>query len=308
MAEAPGLPAGTGVRLVPMTADRFRSWSTASRRGFAAQQVASGATPPREAEEYADREFGLLLPAGPATPDHHLWSVYAGDEEIGHVWLRVSAAEHGPEAFLFDIALLPSARGRGLGRATMLAVESAARGLRASRMRLNVFAHNTVARGLYDSLGYLPETTYVVLRPDDTDPAPKHCALPHVVLAPMTWAGFDTYVTGASEDKVALLPDGLATLDHFFWTATDAGREVGTLWLRIAPKSDGPHAEVLDCSVAESHYAGPLLVGAGEICRERGVVALEARVAGTDPDGWSVHQALGFTVVAQVLEKVLRAR
>ena len=287
-----------------MTADRFRSWSTASRRGFAEQQVASGATPAGEAEKYADRELGRLLPAGPATPDHHLWSVYVGDEEAGHVWLRVSPADQQPEAFLFDIALLPSARGRGLGRATMLAVESAARGLRASRIRLNVFGHNTVARGLYDSLGYLPETTYVVLWLDDTD-APKHGAVPHVVLAPMTWAGFDTYVTGASEDQVALLPDGLATLDHFFWTATDAGREVGTLWLRIAPKSDGLHAEVVDCAVAEPHYAGSLLVGAGEICRERRVVALEARVAGADPDGWSVHQALGFTVVAQVLEKVL---
>ncbi len=56
----------------------------------------------------------------------------------------------------------PAHRGRGLGRAAMVLAEEAARSQGASELGLNVFGPNTVARRLYESLGY--ETTAVNMR------------------------------------------------------------------------------------------------------------------------------------------------
>ncbi len=58
------------------------------------------------------------------------------------------------EGYLFDIEVVASARGRGLGRAAVLAAEQAARERGADVLRLNVFAHNAPARRVYDGLGY----------------------------------------------------------------------------------------------------------------------------------------------------------
>lgn len=71
----------------------------------------------------------------------------------GNVWLAWPWREEGA-AFLLDIHLHPDARGRGLGRAAMLALEHKARELGASGIALNVFGGNEIARNLYRSLGY----------------------------------------------------------------------------------------------------------------------------------------------------------
>jgi len=68
------------------------------------------------------------------------------------------------EAFVLDIELAPNARGRGLGRATMVAAEQAARSLGASVMRLNVFGHNAPARRLYAARGFRVARTALALR------------------------------------------------------------------------------------------------------------------------------------------------
>ena len=53
-----------------------------------------------------------------------------------------------------DIEIDPEHRGRGLGRDTMLLAEEEARRLGRTRIKLNVFARNAVARALYLSLGF----------------------------------------------------------------------------------------------------------------------------------------------------------
>ena len=149
-----------------MTWDDFDTWSGRSRQGFAAQLVASGLLPVPEAEAYAARQFADLLPAGLVTPLHLFWTVRGpGRELLGHLWMRVRPLADEVEAYVFDVEVLPDARGRGLGRATMLAAEAEARARGATVMRLNVFGHNTVAMALYDSLGY------VVSDADPADPA-----------------------------------------------------------------------------------------------------------------------------------------
>ncbi len=74
------------------------------------------------------------------------------------------------EGYVFDVELLPAARGRGLGRATMLAAHDAARSLGATVMRLNVFGHNGTAMALYESLGYAVTAASMHRRLDDLRP------------------------------------------------------------------------------------------------------------------------------------------
>jgi ribosomal protein S18 acetylase RimI-like enzyme len=137
-----------------MTSAQFDDWSRHSVRSFAGQQVASGLQPGPEAEAYAAQQIVALLPAGLDTPQHSLWHVVATDEVVGNLWLRVRPLSTETEGYVFDVEIVPQARGRGLGRATMLAAEDAARELGADVVRLNVFGQNVPAIRLYESLGF----------------------------------------------------------------------------------------------------------------------------------------------------------
>ena len=139
-----------------MTWDDFDAWAPRSVRDLAAGRVAAGLQETADADAFAEGLLLDLLPDGLATPLHHLWSVRCGpsDETVGHLWMRVRPLEREVEAYVLDVGIEPAARGRGLGRATMLAAERAARDLAATVVRLTVLAANTAARRLYDSLGY----------------------------------------------------------------------------------------------------------------------------------------------------------
>jgi ribosomal protein S18 acetylase RimI-like enzyme len=143
------------VRLVPLTGEEFDRWSELSVAGFAADQVAAGVLAEPEATAYARGALADQLPDGLATPLQHLFAVRDDEDRgIGSLWLRVRPLSTEVEAFVLDIELSPEFRGRGLGRATMLAAQRSARDLGASVMRLNVFGHNARARRLYASLGF----------------------------------------------------------------------------------------------------------------------------------------------------------
>jgi ribosomal protein S18 acetylase RimI-like enzyme len=60
--------------------------------------------------------------------------------------------------FVFDIEIDAEHRGRGLGRAAMLAAERVVADAGRSVIGLNVFGPNRRARRLYESLGYRTES------------------------------------------------------------------------------------------------------------------------------------------------------
>jgi len=78
------------------------------------------------------------------------------------VWVELSERSDGPSAFVCDVQVAEELRGRGYGRAVMLAAEEACRERGATSVRLNVFGSKHVARGLYERLGF--ETTSVQMR------------------------------------------------------------------------------------------------------------------------------------------------
>jgi ribosomal protein S18 acetylase RimI-like enzyme len=155
------------VRLDPMTWDEFDPWSEQSVRGFADRLASAGLMSSDEATDYARRQLVDLLPDGIATPLHLLRTVREvapGEPVVGHVWVRVAPAEPSVtsvEAYVFDIDVVESARGRGIGTAIMRILEETARDLGADVVRLTVFAEDVRARRMYDRLGYVPDVTRV---------------------------------------------------------------------------------------------------------------------------------------------------
>jgi len=65
-----------------------------------------------------------------------------------------------PHAHVEVLALAPAAEGKGLARQLMAAAEAWARERGYRHITLNVFDANTRARGLYQRLGYAPETIH----------------------------------------------------------------------------------------------------------------------------------------------------
>ena len=70
------------------------------------------------------------------------------------MWFGLRDDDMGRLVWVFSVEIDPAFRGRGLGRAAMEFVEAEARRRGYGRVSLNVMEGNTVARGLYRSLGY----------------------------------------------------------------------------------------------------------------------------------------------------------
>ncbi|WP_435093634.1 GNAT family N-acetyltransferase [Clavibacter michiganensis] len=85
----------------------------------------------------------------------------ADGEPVGAVWARLYAEDDRGYGFVapdipeLGMALVPSARGRGLGRALLVALVAAVRASGAPAVSLSVEDGNDRARALYDSLGFV---------------------------------------------------------------------------------------------------------------------------------------------------------
>lgn len=314
-----------------MAEARFRIWSPQSVAGFAAQQVAAGLVAATEASTAAEKAFADLLPDGLATPGHHLWTVRAGEDEVGDLWLRVRPLSAEVEAYVFDVELVPEARGKGLGRATMLAAEDAARGLGATVMRLNVFGHNRPAVRLYESLGYVVAGATMTCRLDVERPSGDERG-PRVELRPMTPGEYVVFRPRleadyaanlarsgvmpvaearrkAADELTALLPHGRLSEGHLLWTAYDGTRAVGEAWVHLRPRSDGLHAFGYQLEVREDlrcqGYGRAVVTAALRECRKRGALSAGLTVFGFNEGARRIYEALGFELTAQTMSKPL---
>jgi ribosomal protein S18 acetylase RimI-like enzyme len=124
---------------------------------FVSEVMVSRGVSREEAEEHARRSYESLLPGGQINaPNQHLYKLMFEGTRVGHMYFSINVEKPLPDAFLWDIAISDAQRGKGFGKQAMQLLEAQARKLGASVIRLNVFGHNTVARGLYASLGYEP--------------------------------------------------------------------------------------------------------------------------------------------------------
>ncbi|MEU6659384.1 GNAT family N-acetyltransferase [Streptomyces sp. NPDC046821] len=146
-AQPTALPPGsTGRR---MTGPEFTEWEAHTRAGYVRSLVERG-VPEAEARTKAEADHEALLGGGLGTPDAALSVLEADGEVVGTLWVALG----GERAYVYDVEVAAGQRGRGHGRSLMLLAEAEARAAGLTRIGLNVFAGNTPALRLYESLGY----------------------------------------------------------------------------------------------------------------------------------------------------------
>ena len=153
------------VELRFMPEDRLRTWMITSSTDYEQARLMAGDSAEVAAEK-ARTSFESSFPGGQPAPGHLVYDIVVTEPEtaaavVGYLWIAPFTA--GSDAWwVFDIAVDEQHRGAGFGRAAMQLAEKAAAEHGAATLGLNVFGYNTVARGLYDSLGY--ETTALQMR------------------------------------------------------------------------------------------------------------------------------------------------
>ena len=97
-----------------------------------------------------------LCPRLREVPSRLIRLVLHGEAVVGAAvcFVGFSTFAARPRLNVHDLCVLPAHRGKGLGRALLLAVVSAARGLHCSGVTLEVRADNAIAQALYRSLGF----------------------------------------------------------------------------------------------------------------------------------------------------------
>lgn len=156
----------TQVKLRSMTRAEYDAWSPRAIAEYANDHVRAMSMPQDRAQEMAEEQFVDLLPDGPATAEHHLLVPEIDGASIGSLWLHLPVDSDNRMAFVFDVEVTQVLRGRGFGRAVMIAAEDYARARGAASMRLHVFGDNVAARGLYESLGFTV-TNVMMAKPFD---------------------------------------------------------------------------------------------------------------------------------------------
>ena len=124
-----------------------------SQKDYIADRVASGEDF-AVAKRIAEEQITALFPDGQPAPGQHLFRVEANGEPVGSLWIGPFSADQPDAWWVWDITIDEPHRGRGLGKAAMLLAEREARSHGATELGLNVFGSNTVARHLYEQLGY----------------------------------------------------------------------------------------------------------------------------------------------------------
>ena len=150
------------LRLRPVTAAEFAGWMPRQLAGYVALIVSSGAMPAAAARRKAEADTARMFPDGFGSPGQLLFRVMAGETTAGWLWLSVPSPDDPLMAWVYDVEIDAAFRGRGYGRAAMVLAEEEARNRGMASLGLNVHGQNTVARSLYESLGY--ETTSLQMK------------------------------------------------------------------------------------------------------------------------------------------------
>ena len=137
-----------------MSSEEFRRYLEPAIRGYARMHQRAAKLSWKKAMAVARRDYAQLLPKGLKSRAQFLYSILHEGRVIGRVWFELKRKDGSNRAFIYDIALNPSQRGKGLGRRALRAFEREAKRLGAQVAGLHVFGHNARARALYETSGY----------------------------------------------------------------------------------------------------------------------------------------------------------
>ncbi|WP_432007830.1 GNAT family N-acetyltransferase [Streptomyces parvus] len=147
-------PPPVGLTSRDMSEEEFAAWRQDAIRTYAQGWIDRGVSP-EQARLKSETDHAGHLPDGLATEGVRFRVLVRAGEVVGHVWVALrEPAPGGRAGFVFDVEVREEHRGRGHGRTLMLLAEDITRAWRADRLGLHVFASNTPALRLYESLGY----------------------------------------------------------------------------------------------------------------------------------------------------------
>jgi len=148
----PALPEGVAAR--PMTPEEFAQWRATAVDSYARSWIDRG-VPAEQAMRKSESDHARNLPDGLDTEGAHFHVLVHDGTVVGHVWVTVRETDQGvPAGYVFDVEVSADHRGHGFGRALMQQAERITLGAGADGLALHVFAANTPALRLYESLGY----------------------------------------------------------------------------------------------------------------------------------------------------------
>lgn len=150
------------MKLTPITTDDLAAYREQTITLFASETIASDGVSEEEARRVAEAAWARANPEGGG--DHVIGRLEADGVPVGVMWFAVRPQWGRSIVWLYDILIDAEHRGKGLGRQAMALLEEEARQRGVETIGLHVFGHNTVARGLYESLGF--RATSLVLRKD----------------------------------------------------------------------------------------------------------------------------------------------
>ena len=141
-------------KLIPMIQPEYEEYLKHLIPDYAADNVRAGYWDESEALEKSRQQVESLLPQGLQTKDHYIYSLYDGDQKVGMIWLKAEMDRAVKGGFIYDVLVDEKFRGRGYGKQVMSLIEEKARELGLKSIGLHVFGYNTVAKNLYESVGY----------------------------------------------------------------------------------------------------------------------------------------------------------
>ncbi len=138
------------VTLQPMSQTDYDVLMEKSIQRYAEEKVRAGTWEEEESLANAEEQFDRLLPEGLQTEHHELWNLLNGEEAIGWVWLCYDPNHPQKEGFIYNFFLFETYRGKGFAKQAIAALEEEAKSLGVQKLSLHVFAHNQIARSLYE--------------------------------------------------------------------------------------------------------------------------------------------------------------
>ncbi|WCN80158.1 GNAT family N-acetyltransferase [Micromonospora sp. LH3U1] len=146
--------------LTPMTAQELARLLGSLEQGYAEDLAAARGLTLEAARERSASQLRELLPAGVATEGVLLRVGRVDDTEVGWIWVTVPGTAGATDtagsqrAWIHNIEVHSAHRGRGHARRMIQLIEAELAQLKVPELGLNVFGTNTVAIGLYRSLGF----------------------------------------------------------------------------------------------------------------------------------------------------------
>ncbi|WP_428945323.1 GNAT family N-acetyltransferase [Pantoea sp. FN060301] len=139
-----------------MTAEEFSAFLQYLIPDYAEDIASSYRLLKEDALKQAQNEIAASLPEGPETSGHVLLSIFyhnaVAEHHVGYFWYKPD--EPSKSAFIYDFYIFPTHQNKGLGSASMQALENRLREQGFTQIKLRVAAGNDRAKHVYESNGF----------------------------------------------------------------------------------------------------------------------------------------------------------